>query len=92
MNRVETILRKAVGAILVVGSASMLVPLAFAFVALIHGAALPRVRWLLPLAVFLAGSALTWLGGRRRLSLRPQVILFALWLLAAAYYWAGALG
>ena len=91
MKSMETAVRGTLAIVLLVGDLSMLVPLAFAVVAIVHGAAIPAVRWFFPLAILGAGAALTWLLSRRRVRLQPFLPGFALWLAAAVAYWFSAL-
>lgn len=65
---------------------SMCVPLVFAIVAMVHGTHLPTRSWLYPLCVIAAGAVLIGLI-RRRIAMPLSLVAFALWLLAAGYYW-----
>ena len=91
MKSAESVVPRAIALVLLLGSLSMLVPLAFAVIALAHGAAIPPIRWLLPLALLAAGSVLTWLLSRKQIPLQLFLLAFALWLAAAGAYWFSAL-
>ena len=67
---------------------SMFVPLVFAIVALVHGAAIPPARWMFPLGIIAAGAVLMSLLSRKQVPLQLYITAFALWLLTAAYYWS----
>lgn len=91
MKSAETVVPRVIALVLLLGSVSMVVPLAFAVVALVHGAAIPAIRWLFPLALLAVGSALTWLLSRKQIPLQLFLLAFALWLAAAGAYWVSAL-
>ena len=67
---------------------SMLVPLTFAVIALVHGAHLPMQSWLFPLCIIAAGAVLISFLSRRQIPLQVYIFAFALWLITAAYYWS----
>ena len=59
---------------------SLVVPLAFAAVAMLHGTHLPVSRWLFPLCLIAAGAGLIKVRSWR-------VPLTLMWLIVAGYYW-----
>jgi len=66
---------------------SMLVPLTFAVIALVHGAHLPSRSWAFPLGIIAAGAVLISILSRKQIPFQLYVFAFALWLITAAYYW-----
>lgn len=73
--------------VLLLLSLTMLVPLVPAVVRLAQGAEIPPDAWRLPLLVLATGAMLLWLLSKKQLPLQLFAVAFALWILAAGYYW-----
>ncbi len=87
----KILLRKILLATLVLGSLSVVLPLVLAVVALVHGAAIPAVRWGVPLILLATGGSLFAMG-RRWLPVQALTFGVVVWAVALVIYWMRALG
>ncbi len=83
MKHAETLLPRTLAVVVLLISLSMLVPLAKAVIAVLHGAAPILAMWLAPLLILATGLAL--LMALRRMS--PLYLMaLALWVITAGYF------
>lgn len=88
MNKTETLLPRTLAIVLLVISLSMLVPLAKAVIAVIHGATPIVAMWLAPLLILATGLALLMALGRRTVIPPLYLMALALWVITAGYFLA----
>lgn len=86
MKPTETLLPRTLAVIVLLISLSMLVPLAKAVIAVIHGAAPILAIWLAPLLILATGLALLIALGRRTVTPPLYLMALALWVITAGYF------
>jgi len=86
MNKTETLLPRTLAIIVLLISLSMLVPLAKAVIAVVHGATPIVAMWLAPLLILATGLALLMALGRRTLIPPLYLMALALWVITAGYF------
>lgn len=87
----ETFLPRLVAVVVLVVSISLLVPIVFAVVQLVHGASVPAARWAFPMTLLAAGAVLISFLGRKQIPVQVYALALTLWLIVAGYYWVGFL-
>ena len=88
MRALPAVMARVLSILILLVTLSMLVPLTFAVVQLVHGAHLPTQSWLFPLGIIAAGAVLISVLSRKQIPLQLYIFAFALWLVTAAYYWS----
>jgi hypothetical protein len=86
MKHTEMLLPRTLAVIVLLISVSMLVPLAKAVIAVIHGATPIIEMWLAPLLILATGLALLIALGRRTVIPPLFLMALALWVITAAYF------
>jgi hypothetical protein len=85
MKHAETLLPRTLAVIVMLVSLSMLVPLAKAVIAVVHGAVPIIAMWLAPLLILATGLALLLTLGRRAV-VPLYLMALALWVITAGYF------
>jgi len=88
MKHAETLLPRTLAAIIALVSLSMLVPLAKAVMAVVHGLVPIIAMWLAPLLILATGLALLLALGRRAAVPPLYLMALALWVVTAGYFLA----
>lgn len=81
-----TVLPRLLAALLLLVSLAMVIPLSMAVAGMFRGQEVPGSALAIPLVFLGTGCILTWLLARRTLNHQLFIMAFALWLVAAGYY------
>ena len=82
----ETTIPRVLAVILLVVSLAMTIPLTRAVAAIFQGKEVASSAWLIPLVLLATGFGLIWFLGKKQIAMPLYTIAFALWLVAAGYY------